>query len=246
MQPDFAISKALDRRYDETILFVHHFGGSPKNMHRHVALVNELGFDAVTFQLLINDFIPKQVPITGELRVGARHIWAEQVENMLNHIPGRKIVYSFSMPSLGALRAIGRRRANDVTAWVCDGGPFLDLIKCVWNLLEHEVKVENKIVRSLASVYGYAMFGMGAERQVEKAAAALPRMFPVLSIRGEKDPLVPVSAIEEVFKHAPQIELVRAHLENGKHLDGLKNFPQEYRSFIEPFLRQHAHLLTKS
>jgi pimeloyl-ACP methyl ester carboxylesterase len=228
---------AATKRFRETIVFVHHFGGSQRTVLRHVKLANMLGFDAVRFNLVFNELnIGQPFPITSNLKFGASQVWTDQIESILNAIPGRKILYTFSMPSVGALGAIAHRKASDIAGWVCDGGPFLQVLRCSWNLLAHEYKIDNLILRGLYTGAVYLLFGTGTEITVPLWCAALPQKFPVLSIRGEKDPLVPVSAIEDVFAFAPQIELQRLSLPEGGHLDGLKKFPSLYEAPVRAFL----------
>jgi pimeloyl-ACP methyl ester carboxylesterase len=236
------LTPATNKKFKETIVFVHHLGGSKKLLRRHLDFVNELGFDAVRFMLNPNGHPGKTVlPITGELKFGARHVWAGQIEEILNRIPGKKILYTFSMPSMGAFEAIANRNAKDITGWICDGGPFAQILRCSWNHLTHEQKVENKIWKGAAAGLSYLYFGLGLERQMPAWSRALPKNFPILSIRGEKDPLVPVSAIDEVFEEAVQIDMTKLSLPEGGHLDGLKSFPDTYKPAVEKFLTRMAH-----
>ncbi|HVK61238.1 MAG TPA: alpha/beta hydrolase, partial [Bdellovibrionales bacterium] len=180
------------------------------------------------------------LPITGDLKFGARHIWAGQIEAILNAIPGKKILYTFSMPSTAAFEAIANRKAEDISAWVCDGGPFGQILRCTWNLLTHEQKIESKILRAASTGLSYFFFGLGLEKQVQQWSRSLPKDFPIFSIRGEKDPLVPPSAIEDMFAEADQVDLKVLTLPDGGHLDGLKNFPDLYKPAVERFLKRSA------
>ena len=233
--------RAKERRFRETIVFVHHFGGSKRAVLRHVKMANDLGFDTVRFPLIFNKMLPAQrLPITADLKFGARHVWAGQVESILNSIPGRKIVYSFSMPSNGALEALAKRRAEDVSAWVGDGGPFLQILKCSWNLFEHQFRVESRLLRGLYTSFSYFIFGHGIDEETPKLIAALPDGFPILSIRGARDPLVPQDAIDDVFRTAGKLDVEKLVIPDGQHLDGLKNYPEVYRPVVETFLKAHA------
>lgn len=238
---DGELSPAPERRFKETILFVHHFGGDRRTTLRHRKFVNKLGFDAVTFTLNFNHMNPlKALPISGDLAFGARHLWTEQIEAVLNAIPGRKIVYSFSMPSNSAFEAIARRHAEDVDAIICDGGPFLQLLKCTWNLYQHEFAVRSRLLRAVFTGLGVLMVGPGLEFDLREELLALPGGLPVLSIRGTEDPLVPIEAIDEFLAYAPQVALKTLTLDGGFHLDGLKRFPELYGSAVEDFLLSHS------
>jgi pimeloyl-ACP methyl ester carboxylesterase len=234
--------KASHRRYEETVVFVHHFGGSKKTVLRHARLMNELGFDAFVFDLKINDFKSIQPPLTAYFQFGVRFIWADQIEEVLNSVPGKKIVYSFSMPSNSTLMAMSRRHAFDITSWVCDGGPFLDLVRCTWNLFTNAYPIKWVPLRFAASLFGYFYFGgLQAAREIGPMLDSLPNQFPILSIRGTDDPLVPVSAIDEVFSHGKQrLGLETFTIEGGHHLDGLKNHSDLYRSRVSGFIRAHS------
>ncbi len=234
---DAQLLPAAEKRFRETVVFVHHFGGSRRTVLRHLRLADAMGFDAVRFDLVFNSFkIGEHLPITSSLKFGACHVWIDELESILNAIPGKKIIYSFSMPSLAALGAIAHRKANDISGWVCDGGPFLQILKCTYNLLEHEYHIDNPFLRAFYSAAAYPLFGTGIELAVKSWGAHLPEKFPVLSVRGEKDPLVPVSAIEDVFASTPQIDLQRLSLKDGAHLDGLKKFPEIYEPTARAFL----------
>lgn len=233
---DAQLMPAPQKRFRETIVFVHHFGGSQRTVLRHIKLVNTLGFDAVRFNLAFNELkLGQTLPIASNLRFGATYVWTEQIEAILNAVPGHKVLYSFSMPSLGALGAISHRKAHGISGWVCDGGPFLQLLRCTWNLLTHEYHIDNPVKRALYSALAYFLFG-GVEFSVSGWMQALPKTFPVLSIRGEKDPLVPISAIDEVFALGHLKDLQRISLPDGHHLDGLKKFPALYEPPVRAFL----------
>lgn len=228
---------ATEKRHDETVVFVHHFGGSKRSVLRHVRLVNDLGYDAVRFNLMFNSIHPgKRLPITGDFNFGYRHIWAEQIEGVLNAIPGKKILFTFSMPSNSALQALARRHAEDVSAWICDGGPFLQLPVCVWNLFNHVYEIKNPFKRGAYTGGALLLYGLGFPEEVAALIASLPARFPVLSIRGHRDPLVPSTAIDDVFRQRADLALEVLDLKTGHHLDGLKNHHDAYVDRVSRFL----------
>jgi len=230
---------SANRRFQETIVFVHHFGGSRRTVLRHLKLVDQLGFDTVRFDLLFNSTKPKDaLPITGDLRFGVRHVWADQIESILNALPGRKILYSFSMPSGSALQAIAHRRARDVRALICDGGPFLQMHKCIWNLYQHQYKVENPLLRASFTGASMLLWGMGYKEQMRRALSRIPKGFQVLSIRGWQDPLVPVSAIDEFFQLQSHLDVEVLSLTEAGHLNGLRDFHAEYAPRVQDFLKR--------
>lgn len=236
---DGELDASKEKKYAETVVLVHHFGGSKKTLARHAQLLNELGYDCVRFTLDFNQALPsKLLPITADLEFGARHLWRDQIESILNSVPGRKIVYSFSMPSNSALEALARRRAKDVAAWICDGGPFVELTRCIWNLYENEYKIDSRLLRGLYTGASLAFYGPGFASEVPALLAQLPSNFPIFSIRGRKDPLVPLSAIEGVFTQANQLNVETMIIEDGGHLDGLKSNPKNYSRAVDKFLKR--------
>jgi pimeloyl-ACP methyl ester carboxylesterase len=242
---DGELHTADSPKFKETIIFVHHFGGGKKTVLRHAAMVNEFGFNFVRFTLSFNQALPsKLLPINADLKFGARHLWCDQIESILNAVPGKKIIYSFSMPSNSALEAIARRHAKDVVGWICDGGPFLELPKCIWNLYENQYKIESRLMRGVYTALSLALYGFGFPKEAPLLFSKLPADFPILSFRGEKDLLVPPSAINELFSLAKrsklELDLDAVLIKNGGHLDGLKLEPEFYRKTVEKFLRKVA------
>ena len=243
---------AAVKRFQETIVFVHHFGGTKDSLSHHVAMVNELGYDAVRFNLMFSHINPtKHFPITADLKFGIRHVWSEQIEAILNSTPGQKIIFSFSMPSNSALMALAHRHAKDVSGWICDGGPFLQLPKYVWNLYEHHYAIKSKLIRGALTGASLLFYGTGFEKEAAGYVRALPTNFKVLSFRGMQDPMVPADAIDEVLiGAAPKADLsspqkntgrlsVETHsFEEGTHLDGLRNFAEPYRDHCQSFLKE--------
>lgn len=202
---DGELSPAKHKQFIETVVFVHHFGGSKATLLRHSRLLNELGFDTVRFNLSLNQAPLCTLPVTADFHFGVRYVWKEQIESILNSVSGKKIVYSFSMPSNSAFAAIAERRARDITAWICDGGPFLDLVRSTWNLYKHQYRVNSRLLRGLFTALSMGLYGFGIERELAAQFASLPRRdthgFPVLSFRGGKDPLVSPSAIDTFFSY---------------------------------------------
>ena len=238
---DAELMPAKNRRYFETVVLVHHFGGSRRTVLRHARLLNDLGFDCLRFDLIFHHSKPqKNLPITADLKFGVRHVWSDQIESILNALPGRKILYTFSMPSSSAFQAIAKRHGRDVSGIICDGGPFLQMHKCLWNLYEHEYKVENRLMRASFTGASLVLWGLAFKKQMKEALEDIPQGFPVLSIRGWQDKLVPVSAIDEFFALQKNIDLETLALPEADHLAGLRDFPDEYIPRVEGFLKRIA------
>ncbi len=236
---DAELMKAKQRRFSETVVFVHHFGGSRRTVLRHVRLVNDLGFDAIRFDLIFNKADQgDRLPITGDLHWGIRHVWANQIESILNSIPGRKILFAFSMPAASAMQAIARRHGGDVAGLVCDSGPFLQVPLCTWNLYKEQYQVKSRILRAGYTGLSMLLWGLRFEEQIKKTLAGIKRDFPVLSIRGWQDSLVPQSAIDELFDLQDHLDLEVLSLPEAGHLTGLRDFPQEYAARVQKFLNR--------
>lgn len=232
---------AQDQKFEETIVFVHFFGGSPKLLRRHVELVNNMGFNAVTFQLVFNELkVPMALPISSKMDFGIFAIWRDQIEAVLNAISGNKIVFSFSNPCFSALCAIGERNASDVKALVCDSGPARDIIRSWWNLLGEKYKIKNVFLRAAMVPVGYLFIGISFKENIPKILKTVPEGFPVLSIRGWQDNLVPYEEIEAFFDQQDHLDLKVVSLTKGGHLDGLKNFAEEYVPPLKSFLEKAA------
>ncbi len=232
---------AQNQKFKETIVFVHYFGGSPKSMRRHVQMVNEMGYNAVTFQLVFNELkFPVSLPISSKMEFGIFSIWRDQIESILNAVSGPKIVYSFSNPCVSSLYAISDRNGSDVSACICDSGPAKNILKSWWNLLAENYKIKSTLLRVAMLPVGYFFTGTSLVEHFQKTAAALPAGFAILSIRGWKDPLIPYEEIEAFFDQFDRADLKVLSLTKGAHLDGLKNFAEEYVPQVKEFLQKHS------
>lgn len=244
---DAEFSAAKQRMFQETAVFVHHFGGDRRSSLRHVRLLNDLGVDCVRFSLSPKPSRPgrggfvwlrRSPPIAADLRWGLRGVWADQIEGVLNAIPGRKLLYCFSMPSASAIEALGRRRASDVSALVCDGGPFARLAECTWNLYEREYEVQSRVARAAFVGASMLLWGLGFQREMRRSLLQIPRGFSVLSIRGDRHQWILAAAIEDFWRMQDHLDVRRFLLPQGAHLDGLRRFPEEYAHEVERFLSQ--------
>lgn len=233
-------------QFEETIVFVHHWGGHRSSMKPHMDWLNGLGFKTATF----NQSFHSKKTLRWDFRLlsqpakGLRGLWADEITKILNLISGPKILYTFSFPSGAALVSMGDRKAQDVSAWVCDGGPFVNLHKCFWNYFTHQTPISNWILREAAVLGSHVLFGqLQLKADFRRAFQRLPEGFPVLSIRGWQDPLVPSSAIDEAFALSSHLRLEKLSLPEGRHLDGLSKHPGEYKPRVERFLFEKARRL---
>lgn len=233
---------AQKRLFEETIVFVPFFFGKKEQLKKHAEMVTAMGFNCVTFTLSFQlPTVAKKIPYSKKHGWGLKHIWTEEITSVLDSISGNKIIFSFSNPTSSTLEAIAARDASDIKALVCDGGPFYDLWKCNWNFFTYESPFKLILPAKFgAGVYAYLLWTQNHEKELCRDLKKLPKNFPILSIRGWLDPLVPTSSIEKAFEKHKQLDLEVLNLPEGKHLDGLKNFPEVYTDHVGKFLSQVA------
>lgn len=234
MQYNGEFYRAPQKRHEELIFFVHFYGGSKKTLRRHIEWVNEEGYDAFAFDL-IGEANLKNLPFTSDLRFGLKHQYAEQIENLLNAIPGTKIVFAFSNPSAGAIEALGRRQCHDIKSLIVDSGPSGKFLASVVNLYRKERK--HSWPQSLAlTVFLSFFWGLTLNRSLQKDLKNFPPGFPILSVIGGLDTLIPPDHIEAVFEKQPHLQWQKLYLPEGGHLNGLKDFSEIYKSTVKKFL----------
>jgi hypothetical protein len=232
------VIKSPNKKYSVTIVFVPFFFGKKPQMRRHAEFMAEIGYDSVIFNLSYKPLkvIPK-LRKSLSLGWGIKHVWTHEITKILDSIPGDKIIFSFSNPTTAALEAIALREAKDVKALICDGGPFYDLLKCNWNFFTHPKPQKNPIKKIGWNVYARGIWTVDHEKEIKRDLEALPKDFPILSIRGWLDPLVPTSSIEKAFTGHDQLDLEILNIPEGGHLDGLKKFPEIYKPRVTDFLK---------
>lgn len=221
------------------IFFAHFLGGQKKVLKRHVALVNELGFDAYIFNLKDS---PKEhyfVPYSEiSKKFGLKHALADQIEEHLNLLNDykTKIVFAFSNIAACAIEALARRKTDDIKALICDSGPGADFRHASYKLLEHQFKapLPLRILGTPLVMYGWSPL---LHKDVPEDLKKLPEGFPVLSIRGWKDKLISPKHIDKIFEPAKNIHWIKLALPEAEHLTGLRDFPSEYRSGLVDFLK---------
>ena len=248
VDPLFERLPARERRFKEVVVFVHHYGGHKLSFKRHMEWVNDLGFDVITFNLPARTLkdLRFQFPFNKDWSFGLRHLWADKIEEVLGSLAETKILYSFSYASMAALMAIERRHTIDVTAWVCDGGPFKQILRGFENLLLEGGLMENQprflnypvvraqIVKFLGLTSGVDSYDTDADR----ALRSLPIGFPVLSVRCEKDTLVAPDMIDDFFMAGfGRIDFLRVTLQKAGHLLGFKEEGDLYRDAVGTFLK---------
>lgn len=227
---------ASKRLYNEIVVFVPFFGAEQKNLQRHVEFISELGYDCVTFDL--NDHWAFSLTnfISSKGEFGLKHIWADQIEEILNLISGPKILFTFSNPSASAYEAVANRHSWDVKAIISDGGPSGKLATSMINFFSVEQPLPTYPVKFLLAYATAFLWNPNFSTVIHKDLEKFPKGFRLLSIRGWKDPIISPEMIDMVFEPHHHIDWEKLSLPEGTHLNGLKDFPAEYKPAVTNFL----------
>jgi hypothetical protein len=226
------------KKYNEVIFFVHFYEGSKTQIKRHIELVNELGFDAFAFNLhkasalLTNPISRKKIP-------GLKHIWVDQISDLLSMIPQKKIVFSFSNPSAAAIEAMADRNNLDTVALVCDSGPSDKFLESAYHLFQH-YKKDGILAGLTKTIITPMIWSPYIHVDVHPQLKTFPKGFKILSIRGWKDSLIPPNHIDGIFEPHPNLDWRKLSLPKAAHLNGLKDFREEYVAGLKPFLEEVA------
>jgi len=232
--------RAGKRLFEETIVLVPFFGGKRFNLKKHWEFLNDLGFDCVVFNLFDALWKGGPFPLAADGRLGFKHLWADQIEQILNEIQGPKIIFSFSNPSASAMEAIARRRANDVRALICDSGPSGKFWHSMDSYFKHEEPISFLPLRWTAAAVSTIFWNPKVDQSIPQDLKKFPDKFPILSIRGWKDPLIPPEHIDQVFEPHLQLDWRKLSLPEAAHLNGLRDFPDDYKKPVENFLKSVA------
>lgn len=202
-------------------------------------MVLKLGYDCFSFNLSHQELPSTKGPLPdfGPDRV---ELWANELRLSLDQLAGDKIIYSFSFPSNAVPALLSRGSHSDVKAWICDGGPFLDMFMCQWNLFTYGFPVPNPLKRFTLTLLSYlVMRGPLFASQVTRWLGAMDTNLPILSLRGDVDRVVPMKSIAKYFATNPDLNLTSIALKDVGHLDGLKHAPEFYKAQIVRFLQDH-------
>lgn len=239
---DGELFKAPQKKYEELAFFVPFFEGEIPQLKRHIALVNELGFDAFAFRLW--DF--KQSPLSSIFSssgpIGVRNIIADQIESLLNEFRQNKIIYSFSNPSAAAIEAAARRKCHDIKAMICDSGPSAKLFRSTLQLYSKDIFPNHILLATAASTVLATLWNPQKHHDLKQFLDQFPQDFPLLSIRGWKDHLITPKEIDQVFEQSGRVDWKKLSLLEAGHLNGLRDFPEEYKPVVVDFLQKHATL----
>lgn len=225
----------VDGTEQPVVVLIHNMWGSHKTFHRHVKMLNEAGYTCVTFNLFQGSTITSEHSYTKADYFNFMYRnWIHQIADVLDSIPGKKIIFSMSGPSISALIVAADRK--DIHSYICDGGPFKEFWQCTYRMFKLEKKA-SAFKAWWLTTFSCLYWGPFAFQRLTKALYRWNPAIPILSIRGQLDPIVHPENIEHVFARHAHINLHVHTLQKGLHLDGLKNFPEEYSKTVLSFLK---------
>ncbi|MFZ3230957.1 MAG: hypothetical protein WA160_12185 [Pseudobdellovibrio sp.] len=236
--------KASHKKHEALIFFVHFYRGHKKALLRHIRFVNQLGYDAYAFN--IKDQLKDHYALPYShvsKKFGLKHAIADQIEEHLNLLPEykHKVAFAFSNVSACCIEAMARRTETDVVALICDSGPSLNFMNSAYNLFKYSIPIKFLPLRLAAApllAYGWSP---DLHKDIPGDLMKLTENFPVLSIRGWKDPLIKPADIDLVFESCKNLSWQKLSLPEAGHLTGLRDFPHEYKPVVEEFLKSAAN-----
>ncbi|MGZ3797988.1 MAG: hypothetical protein ACXVB1_16575, partial [Pseudobdellovibrionaceae bacterium] len=179
-----------------------------------------------------------KLPISSQMKFGLKHVYADQIENMLNLIPGKKIVFAFSNPGGAAIEALARRRCADVTGAIFDSGPSFKFVESFANVAKYNWNINPLALRYiLAPILSYT-WSPHLHKDLHHDLQLFPKGYKILSIRGWKDRLIPPDHIDAVFEPYSHLDWRKLSLPEADHLLGLRDHRKEYAPVVEKFLRE--------
>lgn len=167
------------RKFQETIVLVPFYGGRKNSMIRYVEFLTESGFDCVTFSLRKEQrkVDLKESYYSPNSGFGMKHLWADQVEKILNELPGPKILFGFSNPSASAIEAAACRGCSDISAIVCDSGPSGSLFQSMLQYFKQEEPIRFLPLRAAAAGASRYCGRPSSGRPLTKTCGAFHREF---------------------------------------------------------------------
>lgn len=213
------------------IVFVHFYGGHQRVLKRHINLVNELGYDAFSYNM--PDFAGLKLSLFYRGRLGLKHLYTHMLAFYLDQIPGEKIIFAFSNPCAAAIECIYDRtkeKRTDVVALICDSGPSVAFLRSAWNLA---IKVQSQYI--LMALFAF-FWSFRLHKEIRYQLRRFPDQFPILSIRGGSDIVIPPWHIEKAFYDlGAYVKVTPVTIPEAGHLDACKKFPELYKTTLENF-----------
>ncbi len=237
--------KAEHKKSETLIFFAHFFQGHKKALKRHIEFVNELGYDAYAFNLKDSPKAHYYVPYSHvSKRFGMKHALADQIEEHFELMTDykTKIIFAFSNVTGCCMEFMARRFAKghtDIKAMVCDSGPGRNFVYSSYKLLEHQIGVKSIPLRILSTPLVAFGWDPSLHKDIEKDLNHFPKNFPILSIRGWRDPMISPKHIDQIFEKHKQLQWKKLSLPEAAHLNGLRDFPSEYKPGLSQFLNNN-------
>lgn len=227
-----------NKKMNELIILVPFYKARLLALKRHIEFLNDLGYDVFHFHLKVErDLKSLEKNLFSSREVfGLKHVWADQIEHIFNFFPQNKIVFSFSNPSASAIEAIARRHATDIKGLICDSGPSSNLFESMISYYGSEEPISFAPLRYLAAFGTTLLWSPKYKTVFHSDLEKLPEHFKILSIRGWKDKLISPQNIDNVFDPHLQLDWQRLSLPKAGHLNGLRDYPEEYIDPVKKFL----------
>ncbi len=236
--------KATQRKSDTLIFFAHFFQGHKKALRRHIEYVNEIGYDAYVFNLKDSVKDHYYLPYSHVTKkFGMKHALADQIEEHFQLLSDykTKIIFAFSNVAGCCIEFMARHFTtghSDIKAMICDSGPGLNFIYSSFQLLEYQMGVKFLPLKILCTPVVALGWAPSLHKDIKKDLEKFPKGFPLLSIRGWKDPMISPKHIDEIFENLPNLNWKKCGLPQAGHLNGLRDFPSEYKPAVESFLNE--------
>ncbi len=217
------------------VVMVHFYGGQQRILSRHIQILNDLGYDVFAYNM--PSFAGSKLSLFYKGRFGLKHLFSHMLSYFLDQLPGKKIIFSFSNPSAAAIEVIYDRtkeNRNDVVGLICDSGPSQAFIRSAWNLA-FSLRGQNSLLALFAVAWSLFL-----HQEIRYQLRRFPLQFPILSIRGQLDPIIPPWHIEKIFKKMESYIFVTAIIfEQAGHLDACKKEPEVYKAVLKKWLETY-------
>jgi pimeloyl-ACP methyl ester carboxylesterase len=181
------------------------------------------------------DFAGLKLSLFYRGRFGLKHLYAHMLSFYLDQLPAPKIVFAFSNPSAAAIEVIydrSKEKRFDVVGLVCDSGPSAAFVRSAWNLA---IKVQNRQYKLMGLFAFFWSFRL--HNEIRFQLKRFPKGFPILSIRGMKDPIIPPWHIEKAFKNLDRfVNVETKEFPEAGHLDACKTDPETYKEYLKTWL----------
>lgn len=220
---------------------VHNFAGTQDNFVKHVSLLNDLGFDVVTFDLNWHKHGHKKI-----FNNFLMPYWAGEIEGAFSEILETRQLIAFcfsglSFCAISKLPKLMKRYSGKVKALVFDSGPFENYIQCIRNMVKLYLGIKNRFKAELLTqffVFTWGPHSMASVHENFKKIFEVNPDLPVLSFQGLQDGIVPQEYIHACFENPTPKNFTEVIFKNGGHLTSLKEEPEKYKSVLEKFLSE--------